>query len=94
MLELRREHLSKWTCQQSTPFSTIVLQSRITGKTETLDFENLERNQLFLDELKHFLAAVNGEVSPVVNLRSGYESLQMALAARTSIETGEVQILK
>jgi predicted dehydrogenase len=71
-----------------------VLQSRITGKTETLDFENLERNQLFLDELKHFLAAVNGEVSPVVNLRSGYESLQMALAARTSIETGEVQILK
>ena len=71
-----------------------VLQNRITGETETLDFESLERNQLFLDELKHFLAAVNGEVSPVVNLRSGYESLQMALAARTSIETGEVQILK
>jgi predicted dehydrogenase len=71
-----------------------VLQNRITGETETLDFESLERNQLFLDELKHFLAAVNGEVSPVVNLRSGYESLQMALAARTSIETGEIQILK
>ena len=71
-----------------------VLQTRVTGKTETLDFSNLERNQLFMDELKHFLSAVKGEVAPVVDIRSGYESLQMALAALASIETGEVQILK
>jgi predicted dehydrogenase len=70
------------------------LHNRITGKTETMDFSDLERNQLFLDEMEHFLSAVKGEVPPVVNLRHGYESLQMALAARTSIETGEVQTLK
>ncbi len=70
------------------------LHNRITGKTETMDFSDLERNQLFLDEMEHFLSAVKGEVPPVVNLRHGYESLQMALAALTSIETGEVQILK
>jgi predicted dehydrogenase len=73
---------------------SLVLKSRVTGKTETMDFKNLERNQLFLDELKHFLAAIKGEESTVVDLRSGYESLRMALAARTSIETGEVQVLK
>jgi len=70
-----------------------VLHSRISGKTETLDFGDLERNQLFLDELQHFLAAVNGEIEPVVDLRSGLDSLRVALAARKSIETGEVQIL-
>lgn len=71
-----------------------VLHSRITEKTETMDFSNLERNQMFMDELKHFLSAVKGEIEPVVDIRSGYESLQMALAALASIETGEVQILK
>ena len=71
-----------------------ILQSRITGKTETLDFSSLERNQLFVDELKHFLSAVKGEIAPVVDIRLGYESLQMALAALTSIDTGEVQVLK
>ena len=52
-----------------------ILHSRVTGRTETLDFGDLERNRLFLDELEHFFTAVNGEVSPVVNLRSGYEGL-------------------
>jgi predicted dehydrogenase len=71
-----------------------VLQSRVTGETETLDFSDLERNQMFMDELKHFLSAVKGEVSPIVDIRLGYDSLQMALAALASIETGEVQVLK
>ena len=73
---------------------TTVLHNRISGETETQSFENLERNQLFLDELEHFLAAIRGEVQPVVSLRNGYESLKIALAARASIETGEIQILK
>ena len=71
-----------------------VLQSRVTGETEIMDFSDLERNQIFMDELKHFLSAVKGEVEPVVDIRLGYESLKMALAALASIETGEVQILK
>ena len=71
-----------------------VLQSRVTGETEIMDFSDLERNQMFMDELKHFLSAVKGEVEPVVDIRLGYESLKMALAALASIETGEVQILK
>ena len=71
-----------------------VLQHRSTGKTETLDFSSLERNQLFVDELKHFLSAVKGETVPVVDIRLGHESLKMALAALASIDTGEVQDLE
>jgi predicted dehydrogenase len=73
---------------------SVSLENKSTGKTETHSFGDLELNQMFLDELSHFLAAVKGEGSPLVDLRSGYDSLQMAFAARTSLETGEVQTLK
>ena len=51
-------------------------------------FAPLERNQLFLDELRHFLACLRGDEQPVVGARDGAQSLRMALAARESIETG------
>jgi len=73
---------------------TVYLESKATGETEAHCFADLELNQMFLDELNHFLAAVRGEESPIVDLRSGYDSLQMALAARTSLESGEVQTLR
>jgi predicted dehydrogenase len=53
-------------------------------------FEGFVRNQLFLDEMRHFLDCVAGKAQPVVPLRSGLNSLRMALAARQSIETGEI----
>jgi len=51
--------------------------------------ERFERNQLFLDELRHFLACIRGEDKPVASLRDGANSLKIALAAKQSIETGE-----
>ena len=65
------------------------LTNRKTGKTEFHYYKDFERNQLFIDELKHFLDAVSGKTAPVVNIKIGLESLRMALAARKSIETGE-----
>jgi len=52
------------------------------------------RNQLFLDELGHFLACVRGDEQPVVTLREGVQSLRMALAARESMETGSAVNLR
>ena len=49
-----------------------------------------ERNQLFLDELCHFLAACRGEETAKCSLKAGLRSLRIALAARESIETGRV----
>ena len=53
-------------------------------------FTGFERNQMFVDELMHFLACLRGEETPVVTLRDGAQSLRIALAARQSIETGQV----
>ena len=52
-------------------------------------FPDFERNQLFLDQTRHFLDCVKARVHPVVGLRDGWNSVRMALAARQSIETGE-----
>jgi predicted dehydrogenase len=57
---------------------------------DTQDFQGLQRNQLFLDEMKHFLACVRGEESPIVPIHDGVQSLRMALAAKESIATGKV----
>ena len=60
------------------------------GVPEVHNFDNFERNQLFLDEVSHFLACMAGEETPVVSVRDGANSLRIALAAKRSIETGEV----
>jgi predicted dehydrogenase len=57
---------------------------------DSQDFQGFQRNQLFLDEMKHFLACVRGEESPIVSIRDGVQSLRMALAAKESIATGNV----
>lgn len=51
---------------------------------------SIDRNELFLAELRHFLACVRGEERPVVDLAAGVDSLRIALAVLRSLETGEV----
>lgn len=58
--------------------------------TDQCNFSGFQRNQLFLDELKHFLACVRGDEEPIVTLRDAAQSLRMALAARQSLATGQV----
>jgi predicted dehydrogenase len=53
-------------------------------------FPGFERNQLFLDEMKHFLACIEGRERSLVTVRDGMQSLRMALAARESMTTGRV----
>ena len=52
------------------------------------EWKNFERNQLFVDEMKHFLECVKTRREPVVGLVQGIESLRMALAAKESIARG------
>ena len=57
-------------------------------------WENFERNQLFLDELRHFLDCVESRRKPVADLEDGVWSLKMALAARESIASrGVIDLL-
>ncbi len=52
--------------------------------------EQLDRNQLFILEMQHFLECVRTRSKPVVDLREGMWSLRLALAAKESIATGRV----
>ena len=62
-------------------------EGNMTESTANPDFP---RNQLFLDEMNHFLACLEGREAPSVTIRDGARSLAIALAAKESIATGQV----
>jgi predicted dehydrogenase len=49
---------------------------------------SIDRNDMYVAEMRHFLACIDGRETPAVPLTSGATSLAMALAARQSLETG------
>ena len=65
-------------------------------QAEAASYAGFQRNQMFLDELNHFLqssGSVGQEkktVNPLVSIREAANSLHMALAAKESLETGNV----
>ena len=69
---------------------TVAISDEAGRLVESHSFDHHERSQLFLDELNHFLACMRGEAEPIVGVRDATMSLRMALAARTSMETGRV----
>ena len=65
------------------------------GEWETYPLpENWERNVMFLEQMKHFIAVVRGEAEPVCTLNDGVRVLQMALAAYESQKTERLVRLK
>jgi predicted dehydrogenase len=43
-----------------------------------------ERNNMFLDEMRHFLDCIEGRTGPYVTLEDGIRALEIALAAKRS----------
>lgn len=69
---------------------TVSLFTR-NSKTPQVDrYQDFERNQLFVDELKHFLECVRLRRKPIVDLHDAGQSLRMALAAKASMQRHEV----
>ncbi|WP_322508779.1 Gfo/Idh/MocA family oxidoreductase [Anaerolinea sp.] len=48
--------------------------------------EGFERNWMFLEEMRHFLAVVRREIQPACTLEDGVRALQLALAAREALK--------
>jgi predicted dehydrogenase len=44
--------------------------------------EGFERNVMFMDQMRHFIAVVRNEAEPVCTLRDGIRTLEMAMDAR------------
>ncbi len=56
-------------------------ESRFNTVQPEADFE---RNWMFLDQMRHFIAMVRGEAQPVCTLQDGVRALRLALAALES----------
>jgi len=54
---------------------------------------NFERNDMFLAEMRHFLAMIREGVKPMCSLEEGYQVLLLALAAIQSASKNELIIL-
>ncbi len=81
------------------PSLTVTVFDGEGKQVETSSYKDFQRNAMFMDETKSFLASLNtplpsGEgrvrAAPLVNLRDAAQSLRMALAARESLATGKV----
>jgi len=48
--------------------------------------QKFERNEMFLAQMRHFLAVARGEINPVCSLNDGIQALRIALAA---LESGQ-----
>ena len=69
-------------------FRTLTLKQYQAGELVRSEAHpDFPRNQLFLDEMNHFLACTRGEETPLVSVRDGAQSLRMAYAAKESLRT-------
>ncbi len=48
--------------------------------------DGYERNDMFLDEMKHFLEVIAGDTAPACTLEDGVRALEISLAARRSAD--------
>ena len=55
--------------------------------------DGFERNQLFIEQTKHFLDVVRGE-KPVCSLQDGIQALRLAMTAKESQKTGQAVSLR
>lgn len=66
---------------------TVTVFQRDRETPEVCSFADFQRNQLFLDELTHFLDCVKTRRKPIVDLADAMQSLRMAIAAKESMST-------
>lgn len=67
------------------------LWSAGTGEWQVVPLpDGFERNDLFLAEMRHFIAVVRGEAQPLCTLEDGVRALEISLAALASSRQGEM----
>jgi predicted dehydrogenase len=55
--------------------------------------QGFDRNWLFLDELRNFIALARGDAQPACTLDDGVRALEIALCARESAQDGQRKVL-
>jgi predicted dehydrogenase len=62
-----------------------------TRLRNTYHFEGFDRNEMFMDELRHFLACMRGDESPLIPLSEAVDSLKISLAAEESLRSSQAE---
>ncbi len=68
-----------------------LLAARVTTDSPyvtAVAFPDYQRNEMFLDEAKHFVACLAGEEKPAVPLEDGIAVLRLALTVKDAMRTG------
>jgi len=68
---------------------TVVFYSDKNKRWETYS-DKTERNEMFLQEIQHFISCIEGKEKPVLDCEEATRVLEIALAAKRSSETGKV----
>ena len=72
--------------------SVDLLAARITPDSNAISAvacANYQRNQMFVDEIRHFMACIAGHERPKVPLDHGIAVLRLALAVKDAMRTGQ-----
>lgn len=67
----------------------VVVDDLKTRTTHRIEFHGFQRNDMFLDELRHFLSCVRGDSQPLVDLEEAVRSLQLSLLADEALRCGQ-----
>jgi predicted dehydrogenase len=70
--------------------SEVVLHELGASAPIRYSFQHFDRNQMFTDELQHFLACIRGEAQSMIDLREGIRSMKIGLAADQSLKSGQI----
>lgn len=62
----------------------------IGDDVSVIEYAEFARNDMFIEECQLFMDCIKNDTKPAIGLDDGIASLRLALAARKSIETGEV----
>ena len=63
----------------------ILVKKRSSNEMQKYDFSEITRNDIFIMELKNFIAFVKGTETPKVDIEEGIKSLKFAMAAKESL---------
>lgn len=64
------------------------------GNEERFEYKGFQRNQLYLDEMKHFFACIRGEEKPLNDIHTAFKGMKVAMAVKESMEKRKKVILK
>jgi predicted dehydrogenase len=83
-----------WSKKQTRPYCSQLPDVSEPQSTESAQLTALQiseiRNQMFLDEMRHFLGVLQDKEQPVCNLEDGVRSLELALAVHSSARQGKI----